>query len=80
MCQRSRSFFDFGQSSLRFQNKNLFFSQTVGSFETKFYMKAYERMGMKIDTNELGHITKMAAMNIYGKRLYKSSSLEPTDR
>ena len=35
---------------------------------------------MKIDTNELGHITNMAAMHIYGKNLKKSSSPEPIDR
>ena len=28
---------------------------------------------MKINTNELGHMTKMAAMPIYGKNLKKSS-------
>ena len=31
---------------------------------------------MKKDTNELGHMTKMAAMPIYGKNLKKSSSPE----
>ena len=35
---------------------------------------------MKIDTNELGHITKMAAMSIYGENLKKSSSPEPVDQ
>ena len=35
---------------------------------------------MKIYTNELGHMTNMAAMPIYGKNLKKSSSLEPIDR
>ena len=35
---------------------------------------------MKICTNELGHITNMAAMPIYGKNLNKSSSPEPIDR
>ena len=35
---------------------------------------------MKINTNELGHMTKMAAMPIYGKNLKKSSSLEPIDQ
>ena len=35
-------------------------------------------MGMKIYTNELDHMTKMAAMPIYGKNLKKSSP-EPTD-
>ena len=33
---------------------------------------------MKIYTNELGHITNMAAMPIYGKTLEKSSP-EPLD-
>ena len=31
-------------------------------------MKAYGRMGMKIYINELGLMTKMAAMPIYGKK------------
>ena len=49
----------------------LFFSETVRSFETKMQMKAYGRKGMKIYTciNELGHMTKMAAMPIYDKNL-----------
>ena len=32
---------------------------------------------MKIYTNELGHMTNMAAIPIYGKNLKKSSSPEP---
>ena len=35
---------------------------------------------MKINTNELGHITNKAAMPIYGKNLKKSSSPEAIDR
>ena len=35
---------------------------------------------MKIYTNELGHMTSMASMPIYGKNLKKSSSPEPLDR
>ena len=35
---------------------------------------------MKINTNELGHMTKMAAMPIYGKNLKNFSSPEPTDQ
>ena len=35
---------------------------------------------MKINTNKLGHMTKMAAMPIYGKNLKKSSSPEPIDQ
>ena len=32
-------------------------------------MKANGRIGMKIYKNELGHMTSMAAMPIYGKNL-----------
>ena len=67
--QRSRSFFDLGQRSLRFQSSNLFFTETVGRFGTKAHMKALVSMGMKIYTNELGHMTNMAAMPICGKNL-----------
>ena len=35
---------------------------------------------MKINTNEMGHMTNMAAMPIYGKNLKKSSNPEPIDR
>ena len=35
---------------------------------------------MKIYTNELGLMTKMASMPIYGKNLKKSSSPEPIDQ
>ena len=35
---------------------------------------------MKISTNELGHITNMATMPIYGKNFKKSSSPEAIDR
>ena len=49
------SFFDLGLRLLRFQNYNLFFSETVGSFETQFHKKAEGRMEMKTDTNELSH-------------------------
>ena len=35
---------------------------------------------MKINTNELSHMTKMAAMPIYGINLKNSSSAEPTDQ
>ena len=38
--QRSRSFFDLDQRSLRCQNLNLFFSKTGVSFGTKILMKA----------------------------------------
>ena len=37
-------------------------------------------MGLKVYTNELGHMTNIAAMPIYGKNLTKSSSPEPIDQ
>ena len=43
-------------------------------------MKALGRMGMKIYTNEMGLITIMAAMPIYGKNLKKPSAPEQIDR
>ena len=67
--QRSRSFFDLGQRSLKFQSINFFFTETVGLFEIKAHMKVNLRMGMKLYTNELGHMTNMATMPIYGKNL-----------
>ena len=77
--QRSMSFFDLGQRSLRFQSLNFFFSKTVWQFGTKVHMKVLGAIGMKIYTNELGHMTNMAAMPIYGRNLKKSSP-EPIDR
>ena len=35
---------------------------------------------MKINTNEVGHMTNMAAMPIFGKNLKKSSSSESIAR
>ena len=37
-------------------------------------------MGITICTNELGHMTNMAVMPIYGKNFKKSSSSEPNDQ
>ena len=44
------------------------------------HVKAYGIMGMIIYTHELGHMTNMAAMPIYGRNLKKTSSPEPIDR
>ena len=75
--QRSRSLFVLGQRSLRFQNLIFSFSETIESFKTKFHMKGDGYIGIKIYTNEYGHMTKVSAMPIYGKNLKKSSSPEP---
>ena len=58
----------------------LIFSKSVLRFGTKAHMKAWGRKGMKIYTNELGHMTNIAAMPIYGKYLKKYSPREPIDR
>ena len=62
-----------------FKVKTCFSQKQVGPFKTKAHMKAKERMGMKTYTHELGHMTNMATMPIYGKNLKKSSSPEPID-
>ena len=51
-----------------FKVKTCFSRKQLGDFGTKVHMKAYGRMGMKIYINELCHMTKMAAMPIYGKK------------
>ena len=49
----------------------LVYRRTVGWFGTKIHMKAWGRIGMKFYTNELGHMSNMVAMPIYGKNLKK---------
>ena len=49
--------------------KLFFFPKTVGQYGTEVHMKAWGGIGLKIYTNELGHMTNMAAMPIYGKNL-----------
>ena len=43
----------------------------------KFYVEPPWEGGTKVYINGPGHMTKMAAMPIYGKNLKKSSSPEP---
>ena len=50
------------------------------AFSQKFCMKAFRYKEMKIWLHDAGHMTKMAAMPIYGKTLQKSSSPEAVDR
>ena len=55
-----------------------FFSlETTRLIEAKFHMNPLWDGGMKVCSNGPGHMTKMAAMPIYGKSIKKSSSLEP---
>ena len=64
-------------SSVRPQFSNVFFSETARPIKAKFYVEPSWEGGTKVYINGLGHMTKMAAMPIYGKNLKKSSSPEP---
>ena len=50
-------------------------SETTRPTEAKFHVEPPWDGGTKVCSNSLGHMTKMAAMPIYGKNLKKS--LEP---
>ena len=58
---------------------NIFSSETTGPIKAKFHMKSPWEGGTKICSNCPGHMTKLATMLIYGKKLKKSSP-EPNDR
>ena len=61
----------------RQQCLNIFSSETAWAIKAKLYVEPPWEGGMKIYINGPGHMTKMAAMPIYGKNLKKSSSPEP---
>ena len=67
--QRSRSFTDLGSNHSGSIFLKFFSSTTAWPIEAKFYVQSHGDEGMKICSNCLGHITKMAAMPIYGKIL-----------
>ena len=52
-------------------------SETTGSIEAKYHMEPPWDGGTKVCANGPGHMTKMAAMPIYGKSLKNSSSPVP---
>ena len=51
---------------------NFFFLETAWSIEAKFYVAPPWEAGLKVWSNGLGHMTKMAPMPIYDKKLKKS--------
>ena len=51
---------------------NIFSSETTALIEAKFHMEPPWDGGTKICSNGPGHLTKKAAMPIYGKNLKKS--------
>ena len=63
-----------------FTFSNIFSSETAWPIKAKFYVEPPWEGGTKVCINGLGHMTKMAAMPIYGKNLKKSSSPEPAGR
>ena len=51
----------------------IFFSETAWPIKAKFYMKNLQEEGTNVFINNLGHMTKMAAMPIFGKNPSKIS-------
>ena len=51
---------------------NVFFSETAGPIEAKFHMEPLWDGGTKVYLQGPGHMTKMASMPIYGKKLFKN--------
>ena len=74
--QRSRPFIDLHPRSLRFTFSNFFSLETSSPIETKFHVESPWDRGMKVYSNGVCHMTNMATMPIYGKKLKKSSSLD----
>ena len=54
-----------GHSNSTFSN--LFSLETARPIEAKFHVEPQWNRGMKVSTNGLCHMAKMAAMSIYGK-------------
>ena len=48
---------------------NIFYSETAWPIKVKFYVEPPWEGGTKVCINGPGHMTKMAAMPIYGKKL-----------
>ena len=48
---------------------NIFFSETSWSINAKFHVEPPWEVGKIVYINGTGHMTKMAAMSIYGKNL-----------
>ena len=56
---------------------NVFCSETAWPIKAKLYVDPPWEGGTKVYRNGPGHMTKIAAMPIYGKKLKKYSSPEP---
>ena len=54
----------------------IFFSETAWPIKAKFYVEPPWEGGTKVYINGPGHMTKMAAMPIYGKKPFKNLLLQ----
>ena len=63
-------------SWVRSHFSNVFSSETAWPVKAKFYVEPPWEGGTKVYINGPGHMTKMAAMPIYGKNLKKSPEPE----
>ena len=59
---------------------NFFSWETAMLIEAKFHVEPQWDRGTKVSSNGPGHMTKMAALPIYGKNVKNSSSLESKGR
>ena len=62
------------------KTKTSFSQKLLGHLKLKLIRKLKRRMEMKIYTNVIGHMTKMAAMPIYSKHLKNIFFQELIDR
>ena len=69
--QRSRLTFDLSAIGVPSIYQNIVFSQTIVPIEFKFYVNTPYAKLAKIYSTYFGHMTKMAAMPIYGKNPLK---------
>ena len=73
----SSSFLDLDPGQLHFKIKTCF-SEKWTIFKHILYVNRYKTM--QIYKNDVGDMTKMSVMFVYGKNPLKSSSLEAVDR
>ena len=59
---------------------NIFYFETAWPIKARFYVEPPWEGGTKVCINGPGHMTKMAALPIYGENLKKSSSPNPVGR
>ena len=64
-------FLTLARGHLHLKIETSFFSDTTGPFLAKFCMSAIRYVKMKIYKHDAGHMTKMAAMPIFGKKTSK---------